>query len=154
MCRPALIAAVLTASLATAAPTGQAVATAAPTATAAAGARGVLTAAAAGLARRPVFLVTGQLVPAAAADLAGADVMTGGPGPDTGTASPLEMLSQGGTTRVMPVTAAPYAGRGLAPALFEPAALARAESGWPPASADHLFRGASEAARSDHHLLR
>jgi hypothetical protein len=54
--------------------------------------------------------------------------MTGGPGQDTGSAGPLETLSQGGTTEILPVMAAPYLGQGLARALFEPSALARAES--------------------------
>jgi hypothetical protein len=134
MRRPALRAAVLTASLVIAAPADQAVATAAATVPAAAATTtlaaarpGGVLAAATGLARRPVFLITGELISAADGS-AGADAMTGEPEPDTGTAGPLEMLSQGGTTQVMPVTAAPYIGRGLVVALFEPGMLARAES--------------------------
>ena len=77
---------------------------------------------------RPVFLVTGELVFAGAAGMAGVSLMTGGPGQDMGSAGPLQTLTQGGSTEVMPVTAAPYLGQELAPALFEPRALARAES--------------------------
>lgn len=39
------------------------------------------------------------------------------------------MLRLGGKTYVMPITAAPYLGRGLDPGLFETGALATAESG-------------------------
>ncbi len=81
-----------------------------------------------GLPVRSVFLVTGELVSAAAVGTAGEAVMTGGPGQDGGSAGPLQVLTQGGTTQVMPVTAAPYLGQELAPALFEPSALAGAES--------------------------
>ena len=77
---------------------------------------------------RSVFLVTGEQVSPGAGGRAGVSVAAGGPGPGTESAGPLEALSQGGTTLVMPVTAAPYLGRGLAAALFEPRALARAES--------------------------
>ena len=143
MSRPGLGTAVLTASLVITALAGQAAATAAatapPTAAAtltstAAGAAGAaratarLAAAAGGLTGRAVFLVTGQWVPAAAAGLAGTHVLTGGPGQGWGSAGPLQIRSEGGTTQVMPAEAAPYAGRGLAPALFEPRALAKAES--------------------------
>lgn len=76
---------------------------------------------------RSVFLVTGEQV-SLAGGLGGMYVMTREPGSEAEPAGPLQTLSQGGTTRVMPVTAAPYLGRGLAAALFEPKALARAES--------------------------
>lgn len=132
MRRSPLSAAVLTVSLAIGALAGQAVATV-PQATAALGNGGmaakapaIRAGAAAGPAKRPVFLVTGETV--SAAGLAGVDVRPGVPEPGMGTASPLEMMSQGGTTQVMPVTAAPFVGRGLAAALFEPAVLAGAES--------------------------
>jgi hypothetical protein len=130
MSRPALGAAVLTASLVIAASAGQAAAAAAiaPPAAGAVRATARLAAAAARPTGRAVFLVTGQRVPAAAAGLAGVHVMTGGPGQGWGSAGPLQLRSEGGTTQVMPAKAAPYAGRGLAPALFEPRALAKAES--------------------------
>jgi hypothetical protein len=89
------------------------------------------TTAAAGVTGQPsrsVFLVTGELVSAGAIGRAGVSLMIGGPGQDAGTAGPLQTLTRGGTTEVMPVTAAPYLGQELAPALFEPRALATAES--------------------------
>ena len=61
---------------------------------------------------RPVFLVTGELVSAATTGRTGVSVMTGGPGQDTRSAGPLQVVKQGGTTEVIPVTAAPYVGRG------------------------------------------
>lgn len=125
MRRPAFSSAVLTAGLVIAVPAGQAVATAAAMAPPAAAAT---TRPAAGLATRPVFLVTGELVHPASTGPARASFVPSGPGQGRGSAGPLEMLSQGGTAEVMPVMAAPYVARGLAPALFEPRALARAES--------------------------
>ena len=141
MRRPMLSAAVLTASLMIAAAASPAVATTAAAAAAPATAtttpmaaavtRASITKAAApsGQPGRPVFLVTGELVSARAAGTAGASLMTGGPGLGAGSAGPLEVVSQDGTREVVPVTAVPYLGQSLAAALFEPAALARAESG-------------------------
>lgn len=125
MRRHLLCAAMLTASLAFAAAAGSfttinAAASAAATTTAAAGPTG--------LPSRSVFLVTGERVSAEAIGRAGASVMIGGPGQDADTAGPLQTLTEGGTTEVLPVTAAPYVGRVLAPELFEPRALAKAES--------------------------
>jgi hypothetical protein len=77
---------------------------------------------------RSVFLVTGELVSAGTIGRAGVSLMIGEPGQGAGTAGPLQTLTEGGTTEVMPVTAAPYLGQELAPALFEPKALATAES--------------------------
>ena len=139
MRRHVLEAAVLTASLMIAAVAGPALATAAINAP---GVKAAITTPAAGRASqqavmasattepasRPVFLVTGEQVSIGTTGPAGVTVTTAGPGQATGSAGPLQTLSQGGTTQVMPVTAAPYLGRGLSPALFEPRALARAES--------------------------
>jgi hypothetical protein len=125
MRRLLLNAAVLTASLAFAAAASPAVATISAAASAA------RTTAAAGPARQPsrsVFLITGELVSAGAIGTAAESLMIGGSGPDAGTAGPLQTLTQGGTTEVMPVTAAPYLGQELAPTLFEPKALAAVES--------------------------
>ena len=84
--------------------------------------RSVTTASApAGRAGRSVFLVTGQQVTTGAA---GVSLRPGGPG----SASQFQELQMGGRTYVLPVQAAGYLGRGLALALFEPGALARAES--------------------------
>jgi hypothetical protein len=79
-------------------------------------------------ASRPVFLITGEQISTGTAGPAGVTVTTGGPGQATGSAGPLQTLRQDGTTQVMPVTAAPYLDRTLSPTLFEPTALARAES--------------------------
>lgn len=118
MRRHVLSAALLTAGLlVTAAAAGPALATSSVTA-----------AAATGPASQSVFLVTGQQVSVGTAGPAGIIVTTGGPGQAAGPAGPLQTLRQGGTTQVMPLIAAPYLGRGLSPALFEPRALARAES--------------------------
>src|SRR5579863_9915593 len=81
-----------------------------------------------GPAGRSVFLITGEQLSLSSAGLAGMQVLTTWPGPKADPAGPLRTQSQGDTTLVMPVTAAPYLARGLAPALFEPKALARAES--------------------------
>lgn len=75
----------------------------------------------AGLGGRAAFLVTGQRVTTGPAGVA---VLPGGPGP----ASQFKELQLGGRTYVLPVQATAYLNRGLAPALFEPSALARAES--------------------------
>ena len=107
-----------------------------------------------GQAGQSVFLVTGQQVSLGTAGPAVVAVTTGGPGQAPGSAGPLQTARQDGTTQVMPVTAAPYLGRGLSPALFEPRALARAESaGRLPVRISYSAR-ASGAAGSDHHLLR
>ncbi len=101
------------------------------TISAAASATAITTAAATGPGgqlSRSVFLVTGELVSAGTNGRAGASLMIGGPGRDAGAAGPLRTLTQGGTTEVLPVLAAPYLGQELAPALFEPKALAAAES--------------------------
>jgi len=132
-------AAVLTAGLMIAAVAGPALATAAintPAVTAAittppagrAPQQAIRAAATTGPAGRTVFLVTGEQVSLGTAGPAGVTVTTGGPGQPVRSAGPLQTLRQDGTTQVMPVTAAPYLGRGLSPALFEPTALARAES--------------------------
>lgn len=70
---------------------------------------------------RAVFLVTGQQVTVGQAGVA---VLPGGPG----SASQFQELQTGGRTYVLPVQAGAYLNQGLAPALFEPGALARAES--------------------------
>jgi hypothetical protein len=69
---------------------------------------------------RPVFLVTGQQVTTGPA---GVSVL---PGPEP--ASGFQELQLGGRTYVVPAQAVAYLNRGLAPALFEPSVLARAES--------------------------
>jgi hypothetical protein len=132
-------AAVLTASLMIAAVAGPALATAATNAPAVTAAittpaaghapeQAVMAAATTEPASRTVFLVTGEQVSTGTTSPAGVTVTTGGPGQATGSAGPLQTLRQGGTTQVMPVAAAPYLGRTLSPALFEPTALASAES--------------------------
>ena len=139
MRRHVLDAALLTASLLIAAAAGPALATAAVSAPAVTPAittptAGQVTAAAdpapttTGSAGQSVFLVTGQRVSLGTAGPAGVIVTTGGPGQAGGSAGPLQTLREDGTTQVLPVTAAPYLGRGLSPALFEPRTLARAES--------------------------
>jgi hypothetical protein len=81
------------------------------------------TAAAAGARRasQPVFLVSGQQMTTASAG----SVLAGG----AGDAGPLQTLDLGGQRYVVPVQARPYLDQGLAPSLFEPAALAKVEAG-------------------------
>jgi hypothetical protein len=76
---------------------------------------------------RPVFLVTGQVITADPAGPAGVSITASAPGQNAGQAGPLQELSLGGTTEVMPVTAVPYLGRGLDPRLFQPRLLAKTE---------------------------
>src|SRR5216683_4267543 len=121
LCTPA----VLTAGVAVAAAAGTAVTT---TASAAAAVTATAAARAALADQRPVFLVTGQLITAGTADPAGVSIRAGAPWQYARPAGPLETLRLGGKTYVLPVTAMPFVGRGLDPGLFEPAALAKAES--------------------------
>ncbi|HEX3492252.1 MAG TPA: hypothetical protein VHU92_23095 [Streptosporangiaceae bacterium] len=80
---------------------------------------GAVAAAAAGPAR-PVFLVTGQQVTTGPA---GVSVL---PGPESD--RQFQELQRAGRTYILPVQAAAFLNRGLAPALFAPGVLARAES--------------------------
>ncbi len=122
LCTPA----VLTAGVAVAAAAGAAVTT--TTASPAAAVTATAAARAALADQRPVFLVTGQLITAGTADPAGVSIRAGAPWQYARPAGPLETLRLGGKTYVLPVTAMPFVGRGLDPGLFEPAALAKAES--------------------------
>jgi len=78
---------------------------------------------AAGPPGRSVFVVTGQRVSAGGA---GVRVLADG---GAGSAGLLQVVGQGGTREVVPVTAAPFEGQSLAAALFEPGVLAGPESG-------------------------
>ncbi len=127
--RRLLTPAVLTAGVAVAIAASAAVSTTAGSAAAVTAAATAAAVARADQAGRSVFLVTGEHVTAGAAGSAGVSVRAGAPGQDPGFAGPLQVLSLGGKTYVMPVWAVPYLGRGLDPGLFEPGALARAEPG-------------------------
>src|SRR5258708_7741479 len=122
LCTPA----VLTAGVAVAAAAGAAVTT---TASPAAAVTATAAARAALADQRPVFLVTGQLITTGTAGPAGVSIPAGAPGQDAGPAGRWERLGRGGRPGVLPVPAVPFVGRGLDPGLFQPAALAKAESG-------------------------
>lgn len=78
---------------------------------------------------RPVFLVTGELITPGGAGASEVSLMTGGPAWDAGLAAPLQALSLGGQTYVVPLTAEPYLGGSLDPRLFQISALGKAEAG-------------------------
>lgn len=118
--------AVLTAVVAVAVAAGAAVTT---TARPAAAVTAPAAAAATAQAGQRVFLVTGELITVGTAGTGGVSIAAGAPGQETGPVGPLQTLSLGGKTYVLPVTAAAYLGRGLDPGLFEPSALAGAEPG-------------------------
>jgi hypothetical protein len=124
---------VLTASLAVAAaapPAAAGPAGPAPAAQAVLAARPVLTAQAGAAAARPVLLITGDrlaTVPGAGGRPATMLLPPAGGGPQAGGAF-LAMGRAGHTTQV-PAAALPFLGRGLDPALFDVAALRRAERG-------------------------
>jgi hypothetical protein len=112
--KPALIMAALSVALATG--TG---ATATASSAAAPRAAAPARPAAAAPASQAVFLPTGQLVTTGAHGIS----VLGNEG------GPLQSLSMGGQSYLLPLTAEPYLGHGLDPGLFEPGRLARAESG-------------------------
>ncbi len=112
--RPGRIAAVLAG--------GAALALVATAAQSAQGAQSAQSAAAAAVGSRPMLLVNGDQLVMRAAGTTGTLLPAPGSGPLIG-------LGQGTRALYLPLDALPYLGRGLAPGLFSPTRLSRAESG-------------------------